>query len=280
MTTNNSKECNVLFTIRRFNPEKDKKPYWQKYTVKVNPGMTVLDGLHQIKAEHDFSLAWRYSCRMGVCGSCGMLINGSATLACNTQILDVSDKVVTLAPLPNFNIIRDLVPDLSSMFDKHKKVESHLIRDDEEEMNNPTGEYYQSPQDLLDYLQFTYCIKCGCCMAACPTMATDSEFIGPQPLAQSYRYSNDNRDKGYERRKSVITENHGIFSCHYGGECSAVCPKGVDPARAIQLMKRKLFFDFLKLKKDSCAAEVLCKPEGVERNPDIPHPPEFTVPQD
>ncbi|MBN1550337.1 2Fe-2S iron-sulfur cluster binding domain-containing protein, partial [bacterium] len=104
--------CDVMFHIRRFNPEKDEKPYIQKFTVHVEPGMTILDGLNQIKSEHDFSLAWRYSCRMGVCGSCGMLINGRAMLACNTQILDISDTAITLGPLPNFGIIRDLVPDL------------------------------------------------------------------------------------------------------------------------------------------------------------------------
>jgi succinate dehydrogenase iron-sulfur subunit len=270
----------VKFHIRRYNPETDDKPYVQTFTVRVEPGMTVLDGLHQIKAEQDFSLAWRYSCRMGVCGSCGMLINGSATLACNTQIFDVSKTALTIAPLPNFGIIRDLVPDLSVMFEKHASILPYLISDDEQEMQNPTGEYYQSPQDLLDYLQFTYCIKCGCCMAACPTMATDDKFLGPQPLAQAYRYTRDNRDKGSIQRNEAITKDHGIFSCHYGGECSAVCPKGVDPARSIQLMKKQLFFDFIKLLKAKKPAEVLGKPEGVERNPDIPFPPEFTVSQD
>ncbi len=277
--TSEQKSCDVVFHIRRFNPEKDKKPYWQKYTVHVDPGMTVLDGLHQIKKEQDLTLAWRYSCRMGVCGSCGMLINGSATLACNTQILDVSDSDITLAPLPNFNIIRDLVPDLEKLFKKHKQVLPHLIRDDSEEMMHPTGEYYQTPKDLLEVLQFTYCIKCGCCMAACPTMATDEEYLGPQPLAQAYRYSRDTRDGGMKLRKEIITEDHGIFSCHYGGECSVVCPKGVDPARAIQLMKKQLLFDFLKLTGKRKPSKVQGRPEGVQRNPDIPYPPEFTVPQ-
>ncbi|MBN1356689.1 succinate dehydrogenase iron-sulfur subunit [bacterium] len=278
--TNERKSCEVVFHVRRFNPETDEKPYWQQFTVKVEPGMTVLDGLHQIKRQHDFSLAWRYSCRMGVCGSCGMLINGSATLACNTQILDISDRNLTIAALPNFKIIRDLVSDLSPMFEKHVAVLPYMLRDDIQEMHEPTGEYYQSPDDLLEYLQFTYCIKCGCCMAACPTMATDDAFLGPQPLAQAYRYTIDNRDDGTDRRKKAVTVEHGLFRCHYGGECSAVCPKGVDPARAIQLMKKQLFFDFLKLTKHKTPAHVLGRPEGVERNPKIPEPPPYTVEQE
>ncbi|MBN1552840.1 4Fe-4S dicluster domain-containing protein, partial [bacterium] len=169
--------------------------------------------------------------------------------------------------------------DLSSMLEKHVSITPYIVHHDDAEMTEPTGEFYQGPDDLLKYLQFTYCIKCGCCMAACPTMATDNAYIGPQPLAQAYRYSADNRDEGYENRKEKISESHGIFSCHYGGECSAVCPKGVDPARAIQLMKRRLFYDFLKLTKKHKSPQILKKPEGVERRSDIPFPPEYTVPQ-
>lgn len=280
MSTNiDQKTYNVIFHIRRYNPEKDTKPHFQKFTVHVEPGMTILDGLHQIKQEQDLTLAWRYSCRMGVCGSCGMLINGRASLACNTQILEVSNTAITIAPLPNFQIIRDLVPDLSSMFDKHTSIKPLTIRDDVEEMKEPTGEYYQSPDDLVEYLQFTYCIKCGCCMAACPTMATDSQYLGPQPLAQAYRYSRDYRDDGFEERKDAVAIPHGIFSCHYGGECSAVCPKGVDPARAIQLMKRQLFYDFLHLRKKRKPSKLMGKPEGVKRGDDIPDPPAYTVEQ-
>ncbi len=279
MSNNKQMACDVIFRIRRFNPEKDSKPYYENFTVQVKPGMTVLDGLHQIKHNHDLTLAWRYSCRMGVCGSCAMLINGSATLACNTQILDVSNSTLIIAPLPNFNIIRDLVPDLSDMFTKHRTIHPYILRMDAEEMENPSTEYYQSPEQLVEYLQFSYCIKCGCCMAACPTMAMDSEYLGPQPLAQVYRYTRDTRDGGFSARKDVVSAPHGIFSCHYGGECSAVCPKGVDPARAIQLMKRQLFFDFLKLRRCSKPSQPTGIPTEAERDPQIPTPPPYTADQ-
>ncbi len=168
----------INFHITRYNPESDRAPYVKTYTIPVREGMTVLDGLHYIKENLDATLAWRYSCRMGVCGSCGMLLNGRPTLACNTQILHIAKTDLTVAPLPNFDIIRDLVPDLLTMFDKHRSLKPYIVRADEAEINDPAGEFYQSPEELEAYLQFTYCIKCGCCMAACPTLATDARYLG------------------------------------------------------------------------------------------------------
>jgi succinate dehydrogenase / fumarate reductase iron-sulfur subunit len=273
------KETDIIFYIRRYNPEADIEPHWQQYTVHVEPGMTVLDGLHQIKETQDATLSLRYSCRMGVCGSCGMLLNGRPSLACNTQILDIATERLTVASLPNFDIVKDLVPDLTPLFDRHIAINPYIMRDDADEMLNPTGEFYQSPDELTEYLQFTYCIKCGLCMAACPTLATDLEYLGPQALPQSYRYSQDTRDDGFIARKKTVGSTHGAFRCHYAGECSNVCPKGVDPARAIQHMKRKLVLEYLRIRKHKGKSQTLGKPEGVERRPEIPEPPPFTVEQ-
>ena len=269
-------KCNIIFYIRRFDPEHDEAPWLQQFTVQVERGMTILDGLHQIKETQDSSLAWRFSCRMGVCGSCAMLINGKPTLACNTQILEVTNQTITLAPLPNFAIIKDLVPDLEPLFEKHRYIHPYIKRKDLEEMANPTGEYFQTPQELERYLQFTYCIKCGACIAACPTMATDRDYLGPIALAQAYRYNTDSRDDGFKARKDMVDVSHGVFNCHYAGECSRVCPKGVDPARAIQLMKRNLVLDYLKLKRHKKPAHALKSSERVEQKPKVSAPP-FTV---
>ena len=237
----------VNFHVTRYNPESDRTPYVKTYQVPVREGMTVLDGLHYIKENLDPSLAWRYSCRMGVCGSCGMLLNGHPTLACNTQILHIATTDLTVGPLPNFNIIRDLVPDLAPMFEKHRSIRPHIVRQDEAETNNPEGEYYQSPEELEAYLQFTYCIKCACCMGACPTLATDARYLGPMPLTAAQRYSIDTRDGGRSLRNQETGGAHGAFRCHYAGECSRACPKGVDPAKAIQHLKRRLVLDYLHL---------------------------------
>ncbi|MCD6161828.1 MAG: succinate dehydrogenase iron-sulfur subunit [candidate division Zixibacteria bacterium] len=279
MTTKNQNRKNIIFYIRRYNPEVDSKPYWQEFSVDVEPGMTVLDGLHQIQETQDATLSLRYSCRMGVCGSCGMLLNGRPSLACNTQILDIAAKKLTVASLPNFNIIKDLVPDLTPLFEKHTAIHPYIIQDDTDEMLNPSGELYQNPNELTEYLQFTYCIKCGLCMSACPTMATDPDYLGPQSLAQSYRYNKDTRDNGFNLRKEIVSGVNGAFRCHYAGECSNVCPKGVDPARAIQHMKRELVWDYLKLKKHQPKAHVLDKPKEAAREIEVPKPPPFTIKQ-
>ena len=266
----------VTFHVRKFDPTKDSAPHIQPFTVPVKLGMTVLDGLHYIKEHHDQTLVWRYSCRMGVCGSCGMLINGRPTLACNTQILDVASSRLTVGPLPNFGIVRDLAPDLSSMIEKHQSILPFIMRAKEAELNDPAGEYFQSPHQLEEFLQFTFCIKCGCCMGACPTLATDLRYLGPMPLAQAYRYNTDTRDDGQQQRTPLVGGKIGVVRCHYAGECSRACPKGVDPARAVQLLKRQLVASYFGL-----IGKQPCQKQGPNtqgtRLPDIPEAPPRTV---
>ena len=276
MPDENNTAKQVNFHVTRYNPESDPAPYVKTYVVPVRAGMTVLDGLWKIKELHAPTLAWRSSCRMGVCGSCGMLINGRPGLACNTQVSDLGTAAVTVAPLPNFAIIRDLVPDLAPMFARHQELKPYIVRDDAAERESPTGEFFQSAHELEEYLQFSYCIKCGSCMAACPTYATDPEYSGPMPLAQAHRYNVDTRDGGFAARKEPLAGGSGPWRCHYAGECSRVCPKGVDPAKAIQLMKRELVMDYLHLRKKRCPAKVAAKPAGTRRD-GIPDAPAKTV---
>ena len=270
----------IIVYIDRYDPERQESPRWrQEYKLRAEPAMTVLDGLHALKESQDSTVCYRFSCRMAVCGSCGMLINGRPALACNTRILEVTQRVLTLAPMPNFDVIRDLVPDLCGFFMKHRRVQSHLQRPDQGELENPTGEYFQSPEQLLNYLQFSYCIRCALCVSACPTVATDDAYIGPMALAQAQRYNADSRDGGFHARKEVVGRRGGAFSCHYAGECSNVCPKGVDPARAIQLLKRELVFDYLRLRRRREPTPLLGPPEHAERQPNIPEAPPHTAPR-
>jgi succinate dehydrogenase / fumarate reductase, iron-sulfur subunit len=267
----------VTYRIRRFDPDRDSAPRWEEYRIACTPGMTVLDGLWRVKETQAPTLAWRSSCRMGVCGSCGMLINGRPRLACNTQVSELGATTVVVAPLPNFDIVRDLVPELSPMFDNHVALMPYVIRDDVEEREHPTGEFWQSAHQLEEYLQFSYCIKCGCCMAACPTYATDALYSGPMPLAQAHRYNSDTRDDGFATRKPVLEGEAGPWRCHYAGECSRVCPKGVDPAKAIQLMKRELVLDYLHLRRTHCPAKVGPKATEAKRREGVPDAPARTV---
>jgi succinate dehydrogenase / fumarate reductase iron-sulfur subunit len=233
----------ISFRIFRFDPADAPGSAHRTYTLDVSEGTTVLDALHTIKETQDPTLSWRSSCRMAVCGSCGMYINGLPRLACQTQVLNLDSSVVTVGPLPNYAIVRDLVPDLAPLFDKHSAVKPYLLRHDSAEVDRPTGEFLQSVQELQAYEQFTYCIKCGLCVSACPTAATDPEFFGPQALAQAYRYCADSRDDGCHDRALALDRFHGPFQCHLAAACSEACPKGVDPALGIQLLKRLVVKD-------------------------------------
>ncbi len=265
------------FSVQRFNRETDSKPSWKRYEVRTHPGMTVLEGLHRIRDEQDATLSWRYSCRMGVCGSCAMLINGRAALACNTQVEDLAEPTVRLQPLSNFPVVKDLVPDLTPMFEKHAALRTYLVRNEAPETDAPAAEFTQSPDALRNFLQFSHCIKCGACMAACPTVAIDAEFLGPMALTAAHRYNADSRDDGFELRMPVLSASQGIFQCHYAAECSRVCPKGVDPARAIQLMKRELVLAALKLRRKKSTAVLSPSPPPEKPKGDVPRAPEFTV---
>jgi succinate dehydrogenase / fumarate reductase iron-sulfur subunit len=225
--------------VQRFDPSVEKAPRFQRYAVPLKDGMTVLDALLYAKERLDHGIAIRFSCRMASCGSCGMKVNGRPVLACETQVADLDSSTVTVRPMDNFAIVRDLVVDLESFFSKHAGIAPHLERKgDLQEQESPTGEYLMRPDELDSFVQFTYCIKCGLCSSACPTSSTDSLFPGPQALAQAHRFVEDPRDEATEERLDMVDKEHGVWRCHFAGTCSAVCPKGVDPALGIQLLKR------------------------------------------
>ncbi len=267
----------VKFKVLRFERNTTPSPRVDSFDVPVKKGTTVLDALHYIKENLDSTLAWRYSCRMGVCGSCGMFVNGFPRLACNTQVLELEADVVDIKPLPNFDTIRDLVPDLSVLFEKHRSVRPYTLRKDMAEVDNPSGEFFQSSEEMERYIQFTYCIKCGLCMAACPTVATDKRYLGPQSLTQAHRYNADTRDEGGEERKDVALGPHGVFRCHFAGACSEACPKGVDPAFAIQLLKRDGFKGSLGLFRKRAASAVAPKLTTGTKLEGVPDAPKRTV---
>ncbi len=226
----------ITLRIARFNPQNDSDTKFMEFKVPVEKWTTVLEVILDVKKHFDHSVAVRYSCRQATCGSCGMVINGKPRLACFTKVSELNSDVVTVEPMHNFPIIRDLAVRFDRLFDTHHKVKPYLIRDDTE-ITTETKELLQSPEELEQFIQFSNCIKCGLCNSACPTMATDSSFVGPQALAQAYRYVADSRDKGKDSRLKIIDDSHGIWRCHFAGSCSQVCPKGVDPAMGIQLLR-------------------------------------------
>jgi succinate dehydrogenase / fumarate reductase iron-sulfur subunit len=273
-----SEQQAIKFSIRRFLPEKDSAPHWESYDIETIPGMTVLEGLHRVREQCDPTLAWRYSCRMGTCGSCAMIINGQPALACSTQVRHVDDEHIRLEALWNFSIVKDLVTDLSPTLAQHRRHKPWVIRPDAEAIQETEQELRQTPAELLDYMQFAHCIKCCACVAACPTAAMNRDFHGPLSLTATHRYNADSRDDGFAARKDVVTEPYGVAHCHYAGECSRVCPKGVDPARAIQLMKRDLVMDLFRSVRPAPAQPVAPAASSGQREPSDPQAPAFTVP--
>ncbi len=261
----------VTFVVKRYNPEQDGHPGLQEFSVPFSRGMTVLDGLIYIKENLDSTLAFRTSCRMGICGACGVLVNNYPHLACHTQVEEFHASTLTVKPLPNHPHIKDLVVDLTLMFQNHKAVKPYAIHRQAQEVESPTAEYAQSPQELKDFLQFAYCIKCGICVAACPTSASDKLFLGPQALGQCFRYCADNRDEGQQQRLAAVDKDHGIWHCHLAGACSESCPKGVDPAFAIQLLKRRLAAEAIGLGKKQQPPKLVSPPK--ETKPKVAVPP-------
>jgi succinate dehydrogenase / fumarate reductase iron-sulfur subunit len=241
-TTENT-QSSVKLRVFRINAIQDPKDvhHFDEFQVPVKRWTTVLDALLDAKSFQDSSIGIRYSCRMASCGSCGMKINGIPRLACYTKISELSTNTITCEPLPNFPYIRDLVTDFSQFFNHHRSVMPYIQnkKADIPDVNELT-EYEQTPEDLDKFLQFSYCIKCGLCYSACPTVATDLKFPGPQALSQAYRYFADSRDTDKSNRLKVIDTSHGISRCHFAGSCSNVCPKGVDPALGIQLLRSHL----------------------------------------
>lgn len=230
----------ITLRVQRSNPAQQVAPHYQTFEVPPEPGMTVLSALLYAKERIDHSIAIRFSCRMASCGSCGMKINGLPRLACYTQVTELGNSPISVEPLDHYPLVRDLVTDFHEFFSTHKSVNPFLVRRNIAEQESCDSEYEQTQKQLDEFLQFSYCIKCGLCNAACPTLANDPLFTGPQALGQAYRYNADSRDEGGLDRLKALDHEHGIWRCHFAGACSFVCPKGVDPALAIQRLRRQV----------------------------------------
>jgi len=235
--------------ITRFDPEKDDATHTQEYEIPVESHWKVLDAVNYIKDEVDSTVSHRWSCRMAVCGSCGMMVNGVPKLTCKTALADYGD-VVTIEPLANFPIVKDLVVELDGFMDKFKRVKPWIIRAKEaaEDMENlnEKGTFSQSPAELAEFKQFSMCINCMVCYSACPVVANEPEFLGPAAIALGHRYNLDTRDEGDRERHEVFRGEGTVFSCSYANECSEVCPKNVDPAAAVNQAKFNAVIDWAR----------------------------------
>ena len=231
------------FVVTRFDPDRDEVPKTQSYDVPVQPDWKVLDALNFIKDHIDPTLSHRWSCRMAVCGSCGMTVNGEPKLTCKDALSDYGDTV-EVEPLANFPIIRDLVVELDGFMEKLERVKPWIVRAKQKAVQE--GTYRQSPAELEEFKQFSECINCMLCYAACPVVANEPEFLGPAAIAIGHRYNLDSRDEGADQRNEIFRGEGTVFSCTYANECSEVCPKNVDPAAAVNQAKFTAVIDWAK----------------------------------
>ncbi|MCE2570603.1 succinate dehydrogenase/fumarate reductase iron-sulfur subunit [Motilimonas eburnea] len=237
--TNSTIDIDIL----RYRPEQDNAPFVQTYRIPYDEEMSMLEALQYIKDEVDGTLSFRWSCRMAICGSCGMMIDGVPKLGCKAFLRDYYPNKIKLEPLANFPIERDLVVVMDDFITKLESIKPYIIPAEEKSLEQ--GEYIQTPEQMAKYKQFSMCINCGLCYAACPQYALNTEFTGPAALALLARYNRDSRDAGSAERMAIVNAEEGVWGCTFVGYCSKVCPKGVDPAAAIQLFKVESAKDYL-----------------------------------
>jgi fumarate reductase iron-sulfur subunit len=226
----------ITLRVARYRPEQESETTFDDFDVPCPKDWVVLDGLNHVKDRLDGTLSYRWSCRMGICGSCGMTVNGEPKLTCATFLADYAPGPVRVEPLRNFPVIRDLIVDIGDFMRKLVRVKPWIVRAAEEKPL-AEGEYLQTPDQMDEYKQYSMCINCMLCYSACPIYGLDPKFLGPAAIALAQRYNLDNRDEGGSERMDVMSEHEGIWGCTFVGECTRVCPKHVDPAGAIQRYK-------------------------------------------
>lgn len=232
----------IEIEVLRYNPETDTEPHQQVFQVPFTDDMSVLQGVQYIKDYLDGSMSFRWSCRMAICGSCGMMINGIPNLSCQTFLRDYYPGRVRVEALAHFPIERDLVINMEGFIEKLESIQPYIIPKEARPLAQ--GEYLQTPAQLNAYEQFSSCINCMLCYAACPQFGLNPDFVGPAALALLHRYNIDSRDGGKAERMELVNSEEGVFNCTAVGYCSEVCPKHVDPANAVNQNKTNSAIDY------------------------------------
>ncbi len=227
----------VTLKIRRFNSEKDSEPWWGEYKFEAEPTDRLLDALNHVKWYLDGTLTYRRSCAHGVCGSDAMLINGHNGLACKLLLKNLGNKI-TVEPMRGLRVVKDLLVDMESFFDKYKAIKPYLITESPE----PEQERLQSIEDREKFDDTTKCILCGACTTSCPSFWANSEYLGPAAIVNAHRFIFDSRDEGKEERLAVLNAAEGVWRCRTIFNCVEACPRGINVTRAIGEVKKALLF--------------------------------------
>ena len=224
------------FQIYRYDPDKDAKPYMQTIKIELDEhDRMLLDALVRLKKE-DETIAFRRSCREGVCGSDAMNINGKNGLACLTNLNDLPETIV-LRPLPGLPVVRDLIVDMTDFFNQYHSIKPYLVNNSPA----PEKERLQSPEQREELNGLYECILCACCSTSCPSYWWNGEkYLGPAILLQAYRWIADSRDEATSERLEQLEDPFKLYRCHTIMNCTKTCPKGLNPAKAIASIKQKI----------------------------------------
>jgi succinate dehydrogenase / fumarate reductase iron-sulfur subunit len=228
----------VHLRIKRYDPERDRKPHWEEYEVVQEPTDRVLDALHTVKWEQDGTLSFRRSCAHGVCGSDAMMINGANALACVELVRDVGDAV-TIEPIRGLPVIKDLVVDMEPFFAQYRSVLPYLVNDGDPGYR----ERPQSPAERERYDDTTKCILCAACTTSCPIYWGNSRYVGPAAIVNAHRFVFDSRDTAAEQRLDILNQRSGVWRCRTAFNCTEACPRGIRITTAIEEVKRAILFD-------------------------------------
>lgn len=238
---------NFKLKVFRYDPEKTDAPHYDTFTVEYREGMTVLEALVWVFEHKDSSLAFRFSCREAICGSCAMYISGRYTLSCKLQVKDALEgDTVTVAPLPHMPVVKDLVVNMDKFWANYERVKPWLINPAKAPADK---ERLQSPEDRAKYNMEIDCILCGACFASCPSGANNEEYLGPHALVWANRFFVDSRDTADDERLDLVANEYGIFRCHTAFNCVEACPKHVNQTEAIQNLKKAAMARSLGLRK-------------------------------
>jgi succinate dehydrogenase / fumarate reductase iron-sulfur subunit len=219
----------VDLRILRYDPERDQRPHWERYSVAAEPIDRVLDLLHKVKYELDGTLTFRRSCGHGICGSDAMLINGRNRLACKIRVDQLGRRRITVAPLPGLPVVKDLVVDMDAFFDRYRSVLPFLI----DETPPPERERRQSPADRARYDDTTKCILCAACTTSCPSFWAVPSYVGPAAIVNAHRFIFDTRDDAADERLEILADRDGVWRCRTIFNCTDACPRGIRITQAI-----------------------------------------------
>jgi succinate dehydrogenase / fumarate reductase iron-sulfur subunit len=226
----------VNLRIFRYNPEKDKKPHFDNFTVEAEPTDRVLDLLEHVKAYHDGTLSFRRSCAHGVCGSDAMRINGRNFLACKVLVKDLGVGQITVEPMLGLKVIKDMIVDMEPFFDHYRSMMPYLVNDEPP----PNRERLQSPDERARFDDTTKCILCAACTTSCPSYWANGRYYGPAAIVNAHRFIYDSRDRAGADRLKILNDQFGVYRCHTIFNCTEACPRDIQITKAIGEVKKSI----------------------------------------